>query len=187
MVGLLLLPAPPLMAQAAPDSGLTDMSAEARLAQVTTDYAQTLSTAESTRLSNLCKTVQSILQQYISRTTDAASTENTIHAGVITRLGSLQSQFSVSNIDNPEFMQVVDNYAQKVTDLKKAYDLHLLLVGDAVAMDCASNPAGFRALIVAARAAQPDIAVNRAAAKAYLVDTVRPTIEQITIQSAEQQ
>jgi hypothetical protein len=179
LVGLLLLLAPPLLAQSVPESSLLQLSAEERLASVQSAYGTALSDAQKTRLSNVCSTVQGILKQYVEKSTAASENENSIYSGIITRIGSMQAQFGVSNIENAEFDEVVREYSVRLNNLKTSYELHHALLGDAIAMDCTANPVGFKALIAAAKAAHPDIVTKRTSIKLYTADVVRPAIELI--------
>lgn len=179
LAGLLLLPAPPLLAQAVPESSLLQLSAEERLVKVQAEYGTTLFDAQKTRLSNVCSTVQGILRQYVDKSKAASENENSIYSGIISRIGSVQSQFSVSNIENAEFDGVVREYSVRLSSLKTSYELHHALLGDAIAMDCAANPVGFKSLIAAAKAAHPDIVTKRTSIKLYTADVVRPAIEQL--------
>lgn len=175
----MLMPAPPVFAQATPDAGLLKLTAEARLAKIQTDYGVVLSEAQQTRISNLCKTVQSILHKYMTGSVEAATAEQNVHGQVIARMGSLQSLFQVSQIDYASFSQIIIEYSIQLDSFKNAAELHNTLLADTISMDCAANPDGFRAMISATRASRPEVVASRATVRAFLSDTATPAIEQI--------
>lgn len=187
MVGLLLLPAPPLFAQSGPDIDILQRTPEERLAQIQADYGVTISTEQQTKVKNLCKTVQSILQKYFADSKSVAQSEQSIHGEILARMGSMSALFSISSIDYPEFEQITTDYSNRLDKLKSAAEVHNVLLQDAIGMDCVANPAGFKALIAAIRASRPDVEAYRVALRAFVDETAIPAIAQVAARLPEGQ
>ncbi len=174
------MPAPPVVAQASPDSSILQLTAEARLTRIETEYGETLAADQQTRLANLCATVQSIVRRYHTGSKEYAESEQIVHQNIVTRMGATQSLFEVSGIVYPEYEAAITLYAQKADALKAATELHNTLLNDAISMDCASNPRGFKALITAARASRPEMIAQRTALRQHIEEVIIPLTQQIS-------
>ncbi len=159
-----------------------------RMNQNKSAFKENLTKAAQTALKTRCKAAQGLLSSLSGRIKGIQTSRNEVYTNIVDHLTSLQTKLQNKDVDTTELQAEIATLQTKITTYKTDLTAYKQAVADLAAMDCASDPAAFKSTLDAARAAREKVAKDSADIKAYVTDTIKPTLVKIrtTLEANEQ-
>jgi len=135
--------------------------------------------AEQIKIKANCKAAQVKGRILSTQITQKIALRSAAYVAVTVNIDNLINDLNAANVDTTE-LQTESDALQKLittygTDLKVYQDN----ITDMNAVDCVADPVGFKAALEAARASQATVLKDIKAIRAYVNDTIKPTLQAI--------
>lgn len=158
---------------------------KARLEKRKTDRNTRLDFARQARLTNRCKAAQGGLSNISGRIKGLETSRSKVYENLVVRLDKLSERLKTNNVDTAE----LDRQLAELNNLVETFDTNLAeysqSAADLAVMDCVADPVAFQASLETAREARALSSENAKAIKAYLANTIKPTLQQLKQQFAQ--
>ncbi len=158
---------------------------EARLEERKAALNTRLTFAKQARIKNLCKAAQGGISSIRGRIKGLETSRAQVYENLLSRLTRLSEKLKTHDVDTSE----LDTQITELTALTEAFNTNLesyqQAVSDLADMDCAADPAAFQASLEAARIERAETAESAKAIRAFLSDTIKPTLKELRQQFAE--
>lgn len=138
-----------------------------------------LTTVQEKRLQTRCKGGQTHITGLSTKATTAEANRSKVHDALINRLTSLQAKLDAKNADTTKLKANIAELQAKIAVFKTDLAAYQLIISDTAAMDCAADPAAFKASLDQARVALKKVHDDAAAIRSYTKDTVKVTLKEI--------
>jgi len=152
---------------------------ETRIEKHKSELKTKLSTAKQNSIKSKCKASQGKVSSISGRIKGLETSRTQVYKNLTTRLTTLSQKLKDKGVDTTdlnaqkaELSKKVDTFKTDRTDYKQA-------VSDLEKLDCVSDPTAFQASLEAARTARAKVADDAKAVRAYLNDTIKPTLKTI--------
>lgn len=136
-----------------------------------------LAAAEQQKIQSKCKSAQGVIAPLANGLETAHSKREQAYGGVIARLAMLLNKLKAQNVDTTKLQSEIDALKAQYAQYQADMTTYKQAVTDLKSMDCASDPAGFKASLDSARAALAKVQTDAAGIKLYVKDTVKPTLQ----------
>lgn len=154
-----------------------------RLEQYKKDRAINLK-AETQSLKIRCSVAQASLKNLQTRIVSAQISREIAYKNISDVLVNLQTSLNKQAFEITNLKAVTDTYNTKVTEYKTNIGIYKQAVDDAVTVDCAANPYGFRGALETARLYHDKLVPNITDIREYTTNTSKTTLDQIKEQLA---
>lgn len=150
-----------------------------RVTQRKTELKTKLTALETTRIKTKCKASQGNLSSEKGRIKGIETSRSEVYTNLLNRLNDLSDKLKVKGIDTTSFNADIATLKTKIDTFNTDLTAYKQAVSDLAGMDCATDPAGFKASLDAARASLKKVTDDAAAVRSYLTDTIKPLLKTI--------
>lgn len=144
------------------------------------EVAQTsLTKAQQARIKSKCKSAQGKITSINANIKSFRTARIEVYDKVVVKLSALSTRLKDAGADTTELdkqiaelQTLVDSFKTNATELNQA-------AADLANMDCTADPGAFRAALEVMRTKRKSVADDSAAIRAYITDTIKPTLQTI--------
>lgn len=151
----------------------------ARVEKRKTDMKLKLTTAQKTRIQARCKASQGLISSVKGRLNGIETSRSEVYKNILDRLADLSAKLKNKGADTTALDADIANLKTQITTFNTDLAAYKVAVADLVALDCGTDPDGFKASLEAARTALAAVNKDGLAIKAYLNDTIKPLLKTI--------
>lgn len=163
-----------------------------RIAEYKAKVEEKLTAAKSKKIAGVCKTSQQRLEKVQAQVEQTAVKRQEKLDSIVAKLKTLSTRLQASSVDTTELDALITTLEQKITDFMANYELYQQAIEDTTAIDCETDPEGFKASLDAARAERAKLKESSTEIKQYvresiksLLDQIKSSLEQTTSESEE--
>lgn len=138
-----------------------------------------LTAAEQTRLKQKCKASQGKLSSLGGRVKGIETSRNNVYRELVERLTKLTPRLQDKGVDTKELEAEIEVLETKIETFKTDLADYKQAVSDMSEMECETDPVAFKASLEAARTAREKVAADAAAVRAYVKETIKPTLQEL--------
>jgi chromosome segregation ATPase len=133
--------------------------------------------ARQMRIKDRCQTAQQgRIRSLSGRIQGLETSRNQVYSNLLNRLNSLSNKLQDKGLDTTELNVQIAELQTRIETFQDDLTEYKQLVSDLAEVDCQDDPVAFQAALEAAREARKKTAVSAAAIRAYLTDTIKPTM-----------
>lgn len=154
-------------------------SMDDRILQRKTEAKLKLTTVEQKRIQTRCKASQTVLLPIGKKIDTIHGNRTKVYTNLTDRLIKLEVKLAAKNVDTAELKSEITVLQNKIKTFDTDLTTYNQLVSDVRKMDCATDPAAFKASLEAARASLVKVHADAADIRAYVKDTIKPTLKAI--------
>jgi cell division protein FtsB len=144
------------------------------------DQAKTrLNAVEKTRIQTKCKASQGVVSRVKGRITGLETSHARVYDNLVSRLTSLSTKLKAKDIDTTTLDAQITELKAKIDTFETDLAKYKEAVSDLAEMDCTADPDAFKASLETARTLRAQVAKDAQAIRAYLSDTIKPTLKAI--------
>lgn len=158
---------------------------KARLEERKAALKTRLTAAKLARLKTRCKPAQSSISNIRGRIKGLETSRANVYENLLNRLNKLNERLKTHDVDTATFEAQLTELHTLIDTFSTDLDAYKLTIGDLADMDCASDPTAFQASLEAARTARTKAADSAKAVRAYLSETIKPTLKDLKAQFAQ--
>lgn len=155
-----------------------------RLEKRKADLKTKLTNAQKTALKNKCKAAQGRVSSVGGRAKGILTSRTKVHENLVARLENLSEKLEAKQVDTAEFNDMIAELKAKIATFQTDYAIYQQTLVDLEAMDCTTDPDGFKASLDAARLNLQTVNNDAKAIRAYLTDSIKPLLVTIRTQLA---
>lgn len=138
--------------------------------------------AKQARLKSRCKASQGNLSSISGRIKGLETSRSQVYQNLLNRLNKLSEKLAAQELDVAELNTQITELSGLITTFNTELAEYKQTVADLAEMDCVAEPIAFQASLEAARTARAETAEAAKAVKAYLKETIKPTLSQLRAQ-----
>lgn len=135
-----------------------------------------LSAAKQTRVKNRCQASQGKLSSIQGRVKGLESSRTKVHQNLVNRLNKASERLAANNVDVTTVNQQITELTTLIETFNTNLEVYKTATGDLAVMECAVDPEGFQASLETARTSRTDAGDSSQAIRAYLKETIKPTL-----------
>ena len=169
--------APATQAQTQPNS-----AQQARVTAYKAALAQEVNTAEQARIKLRCSVAQANAKTLATRLSTAQKNRNAAYDSILKNLNTLLTKLDNQAFETTALKENITTLQTKVDSYKTNMNNYQLAVSDMATVDCTNDPAAFVAALQAARKAQEAVLPQITDIRAYITNTVKPSLQQVRVQ-----
>ena len=128
------------------------------------------------RLIAVCSNAQSKVRASQQKTAQVYTKRNQAYLQIDGRILVMIGKLKIAQKDTFEFENQRAELAEKTGAFKATGDNYKQALDDLVVINCKADPAGFKAVLDTARAYNAELLAESIDIKAYIVDTIKPTL-----------
>lgn len=155
---------------------------KARLEARKTQLKTRLDAAKQARITSRCKASQGKLSSISGRIKGLETSRTQVYENLLSRLNKLSEKLATRGIDVAGLNTQITELTALITTFNTELAEYKQTVADLADMDCAADPPAFQASLEAARTARTETAEAAKAVRAYLKDTIKPTLGELKAQ-----
>lgn len=163
-------------AQSAPGNAPAGSTLEQRIAQRKQERQTNLDEKATKRVQDRCVRTQNKIRSISKSYTDSSDNRNNVYRKIDAKLWMTIGSLKLVNQDTFKLEQQRLELAKKVQAFDNGSAQMRQALGDAAAINCASDPNGFMALIETVRQYNAQIRESFKDIKNYVVDQIKPTL-----------
>lgn len=172
---VLLLLSTQVQAQTADTTTLTQ-----RLDSYKTQLALTqLSRTDESKIKLRCGVAQSTLKNLQTRVATVQTKRGEAYGTIQTDMDKLITRLKDQAFETTTIEGAVDAYDAKIAGYTTTMNAYKQAIDDAVAVDCATNPLGFKVALEVARRAHASLLIGVTDIRSYALNTLKPTLGQV--------
>lgn len=138
-----------------------------------------LTVVEQKRLQARCKGSQGSLKSVGGRITGIETSRTQVYGNLVDRLTKLQAKLDAKGADSAELKTEIATLQTKIDTFKTDFATYKTAVSDLSEMDCVTDPTAFKASLETARTTLKKVQDDSKDIKAYVNDTIKPTLKKI--------
>ncbi len=172
------------------DQQLTDTEKaqlQSRLEKEKTDLKIKLGVAETALIKAKCTPAVSNIKSLSTRFLTNVPQRVKAYDNLSSHLDTLITKLNAKGVDTTELKQELTTLQAKITTFNTDEAAYKQALSDAKNVDCSTDPAAFKAALLTARTARDKVMKDIADIKAYVKDTIKPTLQKIRTQLASQE
>jgi hypothetical protein len=150
---------------------------DARIKAIKEKAEARISAAEEKRVAGKCKAAQTIVGNLQTKMNTVVENRREKYTEITSKLQNLVEKLQAANVDTAELEAAIASVDTDVTASIALIEAYNTSLTDLAKMDCESDPAGFKALIDAARAQRTEIISSHGNLKARINDSVKPIMQ----------
>lgn len=158
---------------------------QARLAERKAALKTRLDAARQARIKSRCKASQGKLSSISGRIQGLETSRAQVYANLIDRLTKLNDRLKTAGVDTTELDSQITQLNTLIDTFNTDLGAYKLSVGDIAVMDCAADPIAFQATLETARTSRTKAADSAKAIRAFLTETIKPTLSDLKAQFAQ--
>jgi hypothetical protein len=160
-----------------------------RLTKRKAELKTKLTNAQKLLLKGKCKASQGRISSVSGRIKGIETSHGKVHANIVERLTELSTKLKNKGVDTTELDAAIETLQTKVTTFNADLVVYKQAITDLEAMDCVTDPDGFKASLEAARTALDQVKSDSTDIRSYVKDTIKPILKTIreTLESQEKQ
>jgi hypothetical protein len=159
------------------ETSVNDKTAlQERLTKRKAELKTKLTALQQKRLQERCKSSQGKLSSISGRIKGLETSRGEVYTNLVNRLTKLSDRLNTQGVDVTELNTEITNLKALIETFNTDLAAYKQAVSDLAAMDCASDATAFKASLDAARTAREKTAADAAAIKAYVQETIKPTL-----------
>jgi len=174
--------APATQAQTQPDNAQTQRITAYRAA-----LGREVTAAEQARIKLRCSVAQTNAKTLATRLSTVQKNRTAAYDKILNNLNTLVTNLEKQAFETTALKENVAMLQTKVDSFKANMSNYQLAVSDMASVDCANDPAAFVAALQAARQAHEALLPQITDIRAYITNTIKPTLVQIRAQIADGQ
>lgn len=148
-------------------------------------FPVSLSSEESSLLSERCTLIQSKLKDAITSVDQSTATRESSYEFIESKLYSIQSRFSNQQLDTSIIDLMLASYRLEISNFKIQALTYRNILDDAVEQDCAESPDKFKSTILAAREARELVQESMIKIRALYNSSISSGFKSLTDQMTE--
>ena len=152
---------------------------KSRLEGLKTSLKIKLTTAEQANLKAKCKAAQTIAAKLNDRFGTSVTTRTKAYDNLSKHLTDIIAKLKDKGVDVTKLQQESTELQAKIATYKTDLASYKQALSDVKTIDCVADPAAFKAALQTARTAHDKLVADAIAVKAYVKDTIKPTLEEI--------
>ncbi|HSX46953.1 MAG TPA: hypothetical protein VLF87_03130 [Patescibacteria group bacterium] len=156
-----------------------------RLAARKAELKTKLTTLEKTKITTKCVAAQGLISSVKGRVKGIETSRGEVYKNMVDRLTDLSGKLKAKNVDTTALDADIATLQGKITTFNTDLATYKQAVTDLSAMDCKSDPDGFKASLDAARSALTKVSQDALAIRSYVNDTIKPLLKTIRDQLAK--
>jgi len=153
-----------------------------RLEKRKTELKTKLSTIESRRIEQKCKTAQTVLSNIHNRANKAQTRREQGYDKLINKLKGVEAKIAALGIDTTELKDQITTLTEKVNTFNEDLKNYVQALDDMAKMDCSTDPTAFKATLEAGRTLREKLKTSGAEINKYVRETIKPTL--VTLRQA---
>lgn len=159
----------------------TDQKAalQQRIAERKTELKTRLTYAQKQLLKGKCKAAQGKLSSVGGRAKGIETSRSKVHSLVVKHLTDLSEKLQNKGADTTELDAAVVTLQEKITIFNDDLVIYKQAIADLEAMDCVTDPDGFKASLDTARATLDTLKQDANDIRTYVKDTIKPLLQTI--------
>ena len=138
-----------------------------------------LTTTQQKRLQTRCKGAQGIVSSHGAKIKGTETSRDEVYTNLVNHFNTLQGKLDQKGGDTVELKAEITELQAKINTFKTDLATYKQTATDLSTMDCATDPAGFKASLETARTQLKKVHDDGAAIKDYVTNTVKPTLHKI--------
>lgn len=135
-----------------------------------------LTAAQQRRIQARCKAAQVKLGTLSTKGQAVQTKQVTRYADITTKLEAVATAAKSNGADVTELTAQIAMLQEKSTALIESFNTYINSVDDSAVLDCIGDPVAFKASLDSGRAGLKELRSQSAEIRAYLKDTIRPTL-----------
>lgn len=157
----------------------TENEVEARIEKHKSELKTKLTTAKQNSIKSKCKASQGKVSSISGRIKGLETSRTQVYKNLTTRLTTLSQKLKDKGVDTTDLNAQIAELSTKIDTFNTDLTAYKQAVSDLETVDCVSDPTAFQASLEAARTARTKTADDAKAVRAYLNDTIKPTLKTI--------
>lgn len=150
-----------------------------RIAKRKAELKIRLSNTEKLRLQTKCKASQGLISSVKGRIKGIETSRTHVYKNILEHLTSLSEKLKNKGANTDELNADITTLQTKIDTFNTDLAAYKQAVSDLVAIDCKTDPDGFKASLEAARAALQKVNQDALAVRSYINDTIKPLLKTI--------
>lgn len=150
-----------------------------RIQKRKTELKISLTNTEKVRIKAKCKASQGLLSSVGGRVKGIETSRTQVHQNIIKHLTELSEKLKNKGVDTTELDANITKLQELINTFNIDLDAYKHAVSDLVAIDCATDPDGFKASLETARTALKKTQDDSKAIRAYVKDVIKPLLATI--------
>ncbi len=142
-------------------------------------FSEKLTQAQQKKLGTACKSAQGKVTNYHNNLKSAVQKRSGHYETITGKLEELKTKLEAASIDTAELETVMTEIDAKVAAITQAATDYDTALSDLVAMDCATDPTGFKAALSVAREKRAAVLSEIQALKDYVNSTVKTLLKSL--------
>lgn len=147
-------------------------------------FSEKLTQTQQKKLGTVCKSAQGKVTSYHNNLKSAVQKRSGHYETITGKLEELKTKLEAASIDTTELEAVMTEIDAKVAAIAQAATDYDTALSDLAAMDCATDPAGFRAALSVAREKRAALLNEIQGLKDYVNSTVKTLLKSLREQVA---
>ncbi|MCX6729569.1 MAG: hypothetical protein NTV95_02895 [Candidatus Saccharibacteria bacterium] len=157
----------------------TTETTEKRIAKYKLALKTQPTAAEQIKIKANCKAAQVKGRILSAQITQKITLRSAAYVAVTGKIDGLITDLKAANVDTTKLQTERDALQKLITTYGTDLKVYQDSITDMNAIDCVADPVGFKAALEAARTSQATVLKDIKAIKAYVKDTIKPTLEDI--------
>ena len=153
-----------------------------RVAAKKAELKTKLTAAQKVRIQTKCKASQGLVSSISGRVKGIETSRTQVHKNIVSRLTGLSEKLKNKGVNTDELNTAIADLESKITLFNTDLATYKLAVSDLAAMDCKTDPDGFKAALEAARTAREKVSQDFKAIRSHVQDTIKPLLKTIRAQ-----
>lgn len=141
--------------------------------------------AKQARIKTRCKASQGKLSSVSGRIKGLETSRTQVYKNMLERLTKLSEKLAAKGVDATQLTSQIAELGSLIDVFNAELAEYKETVADLAKMDCAADATAFQASLEAARTARTETADSAKAVKAYLKETIKPTLSELRAQLGE--
>ena len=150
-----------------------------RIQEYKDKVAEKISQSEENRVAGLCKGAQTVVTNMQTKLDKALENRQTTYQRISDRLAELVAKLKVAGADTAELEAAVASVDAQSAQVIALIQTHQTTLSDLSSMDCATDPAGFKAALSSARDDRKAIVAASQSLRQYVTDNLKPILKTI--------
>lgn len=178
--------APTINAQTAQTNG-GDKNFSERKKQYLTEFKQDLDVDQEERIKLRCLAIQENIKNLATRVGEAQDRRKTAYDTIMGDVKILTDGLKNQAFDTTNLEQNTKELSDKLEAYQTNLETYRQALEDLTVIDCSKDPATFMAALQAARRAHTNLTGQVADIRAYILNTLKPTLQQVREELVSQQ
>jgi chromosome segregation ATPase len=138
-----------------------------------------LTLVQEKRLQTRCKNAQGVVSKLQGRITGIETSRTQVYKNLVDRLTDLQGKLDQKGANTAELKTEITELQAKIATFNTDLVAYKQSVSDLATMDCVTDPTGFKASLEESRTGLKKVHDDGLAVRAYVNDTIKPTLSKI--------